>query len=335
MSLTNLFTINGVVDTGRTVYQNIETIASAANSWVTFDTHSGKWSLIINRPGVSTKSFNDSNVIGSINVSGTGILERYNSVRVEFPHRDVVDQRDFVIVEIPQAQRDQGEIPNELTLTYDIINDPIQAQILGLTELKQSRVDKIVQFRTDFSSLGIKAGDIIDLTTDTYDWNNKLFRIVTVEESDENNDISLSITAVEYDESIYDYSDLNRFELTRSSGIFPRKINPAVLESDDDSERTKLGRLLGFAALSELINILSTLFAPADGAQSPVAPPQANENPCGDGPFILGDTLVIPPAKDPNNLICLAPIGTITVADNGSSTPSLEGTSVKKMFIEV
>jgi len=336
-SFSNLFSINGTVDTGTSVYRNIETLASAANSWVTYDTNSGKWSVIINRPGTSVKSFNDSNIIGSINVVGTGVLERYNSVRVDFPHRDIVDQRDFVIIEIPANEQEPGEILNELSINYDCINDPIQAQVIGLTELKQSRVEKIVQFQTDFTSIGIKAGDLIDITNTAYGWNSKIFRIVKIVESDEGNNLVFSVDAVEYDPNVYDYSDLNRFELTRSSGIFPRKINPAVQQSDDNAQKSDFDRLLGFSSLSALISLLSNVFAPADGSGGgTIPPPQANEDPCGDGPYVLGEIRIVRPSPDGSLLVCNAPIGSFTQDErNVNGLPSFRSSgTTTKLFIE-
>jgi len=214
------FRINGLLATETPVLQNLEKICNAAGAWLTYDIHDGKWSVIINKEGASTASFDDSNIIGPIRINGTGLYNLYNKVQVSFPNADIRDQRDTVTIEIPSGERNANEPDNTLNISYDIINNPVQAELMGFIELKQSRVDKIIQFNTDFSMIDIKAGDIIDITNDIYGFNEKLFRVVTVREVD--NDagaIDIEITALEYDASVYDTSNLNRYIRSNEIGI--------------------------------------------------------------------------------------------------------------------
>lgn len=214
------FRVSGVLDTSKTVMQNIETLCSTASAWATYDIHTGKWAVVINEAGTSEYSFDDSNIIGAISVSGKGLTEQYNSVRVEFPHVDLNDQVDFVSIEIPEIDRNPNEPDNQLLMSFDTFSDPIQAEYLGMIELKQSRLDKIVTFRTDYVAFGLNAGDIIDVTAAQYGWTQKLFRIVSISENDEDDgSISLGITALEYDANIYSTDDLIRYERSSSNGI--------------------------------------------------------------------------------------------------------------------
>lgn len=218
--LDNRYKINGVISTDKSVLQNIEILCNGAATWLTYDVELGKWAFIINRASDSVASFDDTNIIGSISMTGSGLTELYNSVRVEFPHVDLRDQRDYIKIEIPTEDRNANEPNNTLNIQYDIFNDPVQAELLGLIELKQSRVDKIIRFSTDFSELGLKAGDVIDVTNTIYGFNQKLFRIVNITESDEEDgSITLGITALEYDADVYSTDDLSRFVRTTSTGI--------------------------------------------------------------------------------------------------------------------
>lgn len=222
MSTTNpwSFHINGVLSTDKTVTQNLETLCNATGAWLTFDYSVGKWSFVLNKAGTSISSFDDSNIVGPITVNGTGITELYNSVRVEFPHIDLNDEPDYVVITLPNEDRFPNEDDNQLQIQYDILNDPIQAQRLGFIELKQSRVDKVIQFQTDYSKLGLKAGDLIDVTSSVYGWTNKVFRIVTIEEVDsDGGSIDLAITAMEYDANVYSTDDLYRYARYNSNGI--------------------------------------------------------------------------------------------------------------------
>jgi hypothetical protein len=165
-------------------------------------------------------SFTDTNIIGAISISGSGIDQIYNSVRVEFPHIDLNDEKDYILDTIPTADWYSNEIPNTLNLQFDCINDPVQAEYVGLIELKQGRLDQIIRFSSDFSQLGLKAGDLIDVTSTTYGFNAKIFRILSIKESDaDSGAILLDITAQEYDAAVYSTDDLSRYTRTNSTGI--------------------------------------------------------------------------------------------------------------------
>jgi hypothetical protein len=219
-TLPNRYQINGLIDTDENVLKNAEQILSAAASWLSYDIHEGLWSVVINKAGTSVASFSDDNILGSISVGGTGLQDLYNSVKVEFAHRDLRDSGDFVKIEIASADRNANEPDNTLNVTYDIINEPVQAELLGFIELKQSRVDLVVQFETDFSYINLKAGEIIDLTNSGYNFSSKLFRILSVaERQDTDGAIRVEITALEYDSDVYSVQDITRFTRSDDNGI--------------------------------------------------------------------------------------------------------------------
>jgi hypothetical protein len=219
-TLADRYQINGLIDTGQTVMANIEKICSAAGSWLSYDIHEGKWGVVINNSGTSVASFNDTNILSNISLSGTGLKDLYNSVKVEFPHRDLKDSADFVTIEIADEDRNANEEDNTLNLSYDIINEPIQAQLLGLIELKQSRIDLIISFISDYSMINLKPGDIVDVTNSRFNFTNKLFRIISISEvQDDDGALRVEITALEYDADVYSTADLYRYTRTDANGI--------------------------------------------------------------------------------------------------------------------
>lgn len=232
--LSNFFKINGVLSTDKGVLQNINDLCTASAAWMTYDIADGKWSVVINRAGTSVASFNDSNIIGGINISGTGINELYNQATIEFPHKDLRDQSDYVDLSIPSGNRFANELDNRLNIRTDLVNDPVQAQYLASVELKQSRIDKVIQFRTDYSKIGLKAGDLIDVTSDVYGYAAKVFRITKVEE-DDGDVLSISITALEYDSDVYSTAGLNREIREKKTGIVPKNTNAAVKGLDNQA----------------------------------------------------------------------------------------------------
>jgi hypothetical protein len=213
------YKINGVVDTSKTVMENLEMIANACATWITYDAMEGKWAVVINRADSAQYSFDDSNIIGPINLSSTGLTDYYNSAEVRFPHRDIRDQTDFVRLDTPLADLLPNEAPNTLTMEYPIINEPVHAQVLGFIELRQSRLDKIVNFQTDYSRINMNAGDIVNVTSSLYGWTNKKFRIIRMEEQDVDGTIVIDVTALEYDADVYDTSELYRYVRTNVDGI--------------------------------------------------------------------------------------------------------------------
>ena len=263
-----LFQINGVVSTDKSVLQNINAICTAAGCWMTYDITEGKWSVIMNRAGSSVASFNDSNIIGGINVSGKGISELYNSVTIEFPHKDLRDQTDYIDFDIAANKRFPNELDNKLNLSTDLANDPIQAQYIAGAELKQSRVDKVIQFRTDFSMLGLKAGDLIDVTAEMYGYTNKVFRITRLEE-DDSEVLELSITALEYDADVYSTADLTRKIRSKKTGITPKAANQTLTGLDNKNGLVGLNGGLGDLANANLLaSIMSLLGGRLDTALS-------------------------------------------------------------------
>lgn len=218
-------------------------LADASGCFLTFDINQGKWAVIINRTGSSVASFNDSNIVGSITISEKGVTELYNSASIEFPHPDLRDETDYVDIVVDSSVKYPNEINNPLEIQSDVINNPVQAQYLAGVELKQSRLSRVITFSTDYTGLGLKAGDLIDVTNSVYGFTNKIFRIIEIQENDEDV-IGLTLTCIEYDPDVYSTAGLSRTERTKATGIQLREQNTAIQTSDDVDVGNQLQRLL-------------------------------------------------------------------------------------------
>ncbi len=297
-TLADRYQINGLIDTSRDVMSNLEAIASAAGSWVTFDIFSGKWSVAINKEGTSVASFDDSNIVGNIGIQGTGIQDLYNSVRVEFPNRDIRDAPDFAKIDIPEADRNDNEFDNTLNISYNLLNEPIQAEILGLIELKQTRVDLIVTFRADYSYMNLKAGEIIDLTNTAAGWTNKDFRIISVREiHDADGALSVEFTALEYDANVYAVDDLFRFIRSDQTGIIAigsigTPGTPQVTKFERDSRPRVEIESTTPTGVVEALEYWATTDQDADDADRSYNL-IATERPVGGGVFSSGTTVTL------------------------------------------
>lgn len=245
--------INGAIKTSDTVLSNINKIAAACQSFVTWDPSSGTWKTLLNRQGSSVMTFDDSNIVGSITVTGSGITDLYNSVRVGFVNKDTDGRKDERVLTVDPSDRFDRELDNQLSMDFEFVNDPVQAEILGAIELKQSRLDKIIEFTTDYRAIGLRAGDIIGVSNEYYFERSattpKLFRVVTIEEIDsDDGGILLSITALEYSGNVYNTDGLTREERLVDSGIPPKSTNVCVIEKENVATGNRISGALSTEA---------------------------------------------------------------------------------------
>jgi hypothetical protein len=237
-----LFSVNGVVNTGNSVIDNLNRLATSCGCFLTFDTNNGLWSIIINRSEPSAMSFNDSNIIGGISITGSGLKDLYNSVSMEYKNAYIKGQTDYIDYYIPYVfdyinpspfARYQGEQDKELKLNFEFITSQLQAQYVGVTELLQSRMDKIIEFDADFSAIGLKAGVIIDVNNTALGYINHKFRVTKVEEIDQDDgSIIVRITGLEHTDKIYNTGLLVQKQRDKITGILPRDLNDELNQDD-------------------------------------------------------------------------------------------------------
>lgn len=198
------YQINGVVNPGNNVLDNLTSLANNCGAFVNYDIVRGTWGVKINRDATTTLAFNDSNIISGIDLTGTALDNMYNSVVVEFPHRQLRDQIDTIRIDLPDEFRNANEPDNTLNIRLDLLNEPLQARELAYLELYQNRMDRVVTFTTDYSKINAEAGDIITITNSIYGFVNQPFKIVRVREIEaEAGGIAVEITAQEYDATMY------------------------------------------------------------------------------------------------------------------------------------
>ena len=242
--------INGVVDTTATALENLSEIAFNAGAWMTWDPTLGKWSIVVNESQSlsGARVFDDSNILGSINMTFSGAESMYNAVRINYPHKDLRNARDEIYFSLAAGDRYFGEYDNELSISTNLITDPVQAAYIGSREMKQSRIDAVVEFKTDYTAMDLEVGEVFLLKNDTYNFNNgsgEYFRCVNIEEIDtEEGGIILSVTALQYDGGVYTQSGLVREERNLNSGIVPAQNNVCKVTNDDESFALRTGDAL-------------------------------------------------------------------------------------------
>lgn len=234
------YTINGLIDTNRTVKDNIDTILQNAGAWMAYDVQAGQWRVIPKRAVAYTAEFpnrqlpvqelrfTDDNIIGGITLSSTRLDDLYNAVEIEYFDKLTKDQRSYKKIELNEADRNYNEPDNAMRLTLDLCNSNVQAERVANIDLKQSRDDLLIVFKTTHYGLQAQAGDVIKVESSLYGWqepvfpNGKQFRVITAKEVDSDQGLLAEITALEYNEDVYADEDISEFTTSANIGIIPR-----------------------------------------------------------------------------------------------------------------
>jgi hypothetical protein len=214
------YRINGVIDTGRPVLDNVEKMLECSDSWMAYNAASGLWSVVINKADSSTFSFNDSNLIGEIRVSAIDINQQINQIQIEFPNSENRDQPNMVFLETPAGLRYPNEPDNRQTTTLEFTNNSVQAQYLGNRRLEQAREDLIVTITSTYPGIQVDAGDVVDITNADYGWTNKLFRVMKVSEATvDDGNLGATLELSEYNADVYDDSSITAFAPAPNSSL--------------------------------------------------------------------------------------------------------------------
>ena len=214
------YRINGVLDAGQTVLSNIDRIMTACDSWMTYNAALGQWSVVINKSETAAYAFNDNNIIGDIRLSATDITSSINQVEARFPFKSNRDQASFVNLQTPSGLLYPNEPVNKYSITYDLVNDSVQAQYLANRLLEQAREDLIVSFNTTYYGIQVDAGNVVSVTNSDYGWTDKLFRVMKVNEASlPDGQLGARLELSEYNAQVYDDADITQFTTAPNSNL--------------------------------------------------------------------------------------------------------------------
>lgn len=214
------YRINGVLDAGQTVLSNIDRIMTACDSWMTYSAALGQWSVVINKSESAAYAFTDNNIIGDIRLSATDITSAINQVEARFPFKSNRDQASFVNLQTPSGLLYPNEPVNKYSITYDLVNDSVQAQYLANRLLEQAREDLIVSFNTTYYGIQVDAGNVVSVTNADYGWNAKLFRVMKVNEASlPDGSLGARLELSEYNSQVYDDYDITQFTPAPNSNL--------------------------------------------------------------------------------------------------------------------
>ncbi len=235
------YRINGVITGNISCIDNVDKILTACDTWMTYNAASGKWALVVNKAETAAFSFNDTNIIGEIRVSATDITQSVNQIEARFPFKENKDQSNFILLETPSGLLYPNEPVNKTSVTYELVNDSVQAQYLANRVLEQAREDLIVSFNTTYYGIQVDAGDVVSVTNADYGWSGKLFRVMKVNEvALADGSLGARLELSEYSAAVYDDASITAYSPVPNSNIaapeyFSSLVAPTVSASRPDA----------------------------------------------------------------------------------------------------
>jgi hypothetical protein len=205
----NRYQIDGALNTYTPVIDNISKICQAGGAFFTYNAKQGKFGVVVNRAATAGELanafvFTDDNITSGITITSTELYSLYNQIEVEYASVNQRDQTDLYFAEANVNIRNSNEPDNCLKYRLDMVNDRSRVAHLANVDLNQSRINTILEFTADFSSMTVDVGDVVKITLPLYGYNEKLFRAMRVtEQEDGAGMLSFKFTLMEYDEDVY------------------------------------------------------------------------------------------------------------------------------------
>ena len=198
-------TINGLIKTDKTVQDIQKEILKHSGAMLNWELPEGQWKIIPNANANITgaKTYNDDNIVGEIKVTTSDISTYYNSARAQYVEKNHNSVKEDIIVHTPKFELNTNESKHKMELNYPLCDSASEAQRKADVELKQNRLDKVINFKSDFTGLGVEPGDIIKVTNTDYGFTDKTFRAVRVRETMDDDILLLDITAIEWSNETY------------------------------------------------------------------------------------------------------------------------------------
>lgn len=218
------FRFDGVVDTSRSIMDNLQDMASCCDCLLKYNEILGVWGVIVQTPSYTVAmDINDSNMISSIQVTPLDIASSYNVIECKFPNKsnqDSFDSATFDLNQIDPALLYPNEPVNKQSVSLPLINDSVRAQYIANRLLKAGREDLQIQVNITFTGLQLEAGDVVTVTNANYGWSAKLFRVIKVtEDFGADGTITAKLVLAEYNAAVYDDVSITQFTPSPNSGI--------------------------------------------------------------------------------------------------------------------
>jgi hypothetical protein len=218
------FKFNGVIDTNRSIMDNLQDMASCCDCLLKYNEITAKWGVIVQKPTYTVAmDLNDSNMVSAISISPIDLAGSYNIVECKFPDNSVQDTFNtatFDLAEIAPSLLFPNEPVNKMSISLPLVNNDVQAQYVATRLLKSAREDLQLQVNVNYVGIQLEAGDIVTVTSPNYGWTEKPFRInKIVEQFSSDGAIIAKLTLSEFNATVYDDVSITQFQPAPNTGI--------------------------------------------------------------------------------------------------------------------
>ena len=223
-TLPQRFRFDGVLDTQQPIMTNLQYMATCCDCLLRYNEITNTWGVIVQSPTYTVAMpLDDSNVIGSINVTPLDIASSFNIAEVKFPDstaQDSFNSATFNLAVTNPSLLYPNEPVNKQTISLPLVNNDVRAQYLANRFLETCREDLQIQLTIGYVGLQLEAGDIISLTNANYGWSAKLFRIAKVTENyGTDGTITATLMLTEYNSTVYDDKNITQFTPSPNTGL--------------------------------------------------------------------------------------------------------------------
>ena len=218
------FKFNGVIDTKRSIMDNLQDMASCCDCLLKYNEITAQWGVIVQQPTYTVAmDLNDSNMVSAISISPIDLAGSYNIIECKFPDNSVQDSFNtatFDLAEIAPSLLFPNEPVNKMSISLPLVNNDVQAQYIATRLLKSAREDLQVQVNINYVGIQLEAGDIVTLTSPNYGWTEKPFRInKIIEQFADDGAVIAKLTLSEFNATVYDDVSITQFQTAPNTGI--------------------------------------------------------------------------------------------------------------------
>ena len=223
-TLPQRFRFDGVLYTDASIMTNLQYMATCCDCLLRYNEITNTWGVVVQSPTYTVAmALNDSNIIGSINVTPIDIASSFNIAEVKFPdssNQDSFNSATFNLAVVNPSLLYPNEPVNKQSISLPLVNNDVRAQYLANRFLESCREDLIVQLTIGYVGLQLEAGDIVSVTNTNYGWSAKLFRISKVVENfGSDGSITANLTLQEYNSTVYDDVNITQFTPAPNTGL--------------------------------------------------------------------------------------------------------------------
>jgi len=225
------YTLNGVVDTSSTSLEVIREMLTACRGMLVFT--GGKYRLVIDKPEAAGFAFTEDNVLGAWTISLGDKTNTYNRIRANFFNPERSWQPDIATIDSAGLRSLDNGLLLEREISLPFTSDEATAKQIATINLNQSRQQILTEFTATVAGIRCEVGDVITITHSTPGWSAKKFRVLRM--ALQNND-EVRVTALEYDETVYDFGSIPVSDATPNTNL-PNMLSvaapsaPSVIES--------------------------------------------------------------------------------------------------------